>query len=67
MEEEIQIPILNDTILKTVYCVIELSVSYTNKPVYISCNKEEDYDRVRSKIFRDYRSDNYILAASKHS
>lgn len=67
MKDETQIPTINDTILQSMYSVIELAVSYANKPIYIACPTQTDYDRVITKIRRDYEIDTYILAACEHS
>lgn len=66
MHNELQLPIMNDTVLQSMYCIIELTVSYTDRPVLIACKTEEDYNRALSKVIEDYRKDNYILAASEH-
>lgn len=66
MKNEIQLPIINDTVLQSMYCIIELAVSYTHRPVYIACKTKPDYERVLDKVMTDYRNDNYILAACEH-
>lgn len=67
MKDELQLQVINNTILKSMYCIIELIVSYDTKPVYIACQDEVIYHRVIAKINYDYQNDNYILAASKHT
>ena len=67
MHNELQLPVMNDTVLQSMYCIIELHVNYTERHVYVACKTIEDYDRCLTKIKKDYLEDNYILKAFKHT
>ena len=66
MQTEIQTPIIGDNTLQNIYCVVEIKVNYTDRPVYIVCLTNKDFIRVYSKLMNDYKEDNYIISARKH-
>lgn len=67
MQTEIQTPIIGDNTLQCCNCVIEIKVNYTDRPVYIVCLTSKDFIRVYSKLMNDYKEDNYIISAKKHT
>lgn len=66
MQSEIQTPIIGDNTLQHIYCIVEIKVNYTERPIYIICLTNKDFIRVYSKLMNDYKEDTYIISARKH-